>query len=483
MLNILKKKNQNNIKKLVILAFFSVIFSQPEIGVSGYLREVEMSFCIDECGEYYIETFGDMYWPIIFNDDILNINLYTDRYVEVLIGEEVACTECNAYQIQEISLSDDCISPILCIADPCEVAHECQINTPTECLANYCGGCYADFYDLNHNLVDCNSILDECEDLSDIDFGACLMVLGIGYVNGECNYVSGCGWQVDGVDYSESFYSNIDDCNEQCNNEVNCENIEENFLLLHSGLYTECEYDIDCMSVWGHCDIGLGECHYAVNTINYPENQINEQVDLWFNNECISGICDCVDFPYAYCHDGTCELLYCYEPSPVGCFQTGCPEGFECIDDWENNCVSSLCWCDENYTEWFCTEDCNGGTCYPIQILGDLNNDSEINVLDIISIVSFILMTDSPSDIEFYVGDINSDELLNILDIIAIIQIILNPAELPDDCYIEPEIGRCDGLCLTYYYNQDSNECEEFMTGCCGIEAFSTLGECQNVCE
>ena len=71
-------------KQVVILAFFSVAFSQPEIGVSGYLREVEMSFCMNECSEYYIETFGYMYWPVIFNDDIPNINLYTDRYVEVL---------------------------------------------------------------------------------------------------------------------------------------------------------------------------------------------------------------------------------------------------------------------------------------------------------------------------------------------------------------------------------------------------------------
>ena len=50
-------------------------------------------------------------------------------------------------------------------------------------------------------------------------------------------------------------------------------------------------------------------------------------------------------------------------------------------------------------------------------------------------------------------------------------------------CYIEPVVGPCDGICPTYYFNQDSNQCEEFITGCCGVEAFNTLQECQNICE
>ena len=48
-----------------------------------------------------------MYWPVIFNDDMPNINLYTNRYVEVLIGENVTCTECSAYKIESIVLSNE----------------------------------------------------------------------------------------------------------------------------------------------------------------------------------------------------------------------------------------------------------------------------------------------------------------------------------------------------------------------------------------
>jgi hypothetical protein len=46
-----------------------------------------------------------------------------------------------------------------------------------------------------------------------------------------------------------------------------------------------------------------------------------------------------------------------------------------------------------------------------------------------------------------------------------------------------PEVGPCDGICPTYYYNQNSNECEEFITGCCGVEAFETMEGCINTCE
>ena len=330
---------------------------------------------------------------------------------------------------------------------------------------------------------DCEEPLEECFDFSGTDFGLCTMVLGVGLLNDECSYISGCDWIINGIDYSDLFFDSIDECDEQCTNDTICDDIEENYLVLHSEEYIECEYDIDCMSVWGDCDISLGGCHYAVNISNYPEEEINEQVALWLENECMSSVCDCMDLPNVICNNSNCELAYCIEPNPAGCIQTGCQEGYECVDNVE--CTPSECYCDDSYGYWSCTEDCGGGTCLPLEdiIFGDINNDSLVNVLDIVLIVSFILMTDQPTDAEFSCGDVNSDGQLNVLDVIAIVQLILNPAELPEDCYIEPEVGPCLGLCPTYYYNQDVGECEEFLTGCCGVEAFNTLQECQNTCE
>ena len=55
-----------------------------------------------------------------------------------------------------------------------------------------------------------------------------------------------------------------------------------------------------------------------------------------------------------------------------------------------------------------------------VLIDGDINADEIVNILDIISIVNFILSADHDS-----CSDLNGDGLVNILDIILIINIIL----------------------------------------------------------
>jgi hypothetical protein len=57
--------------------------------------------------------------------------------------------------------------------------------------------------------------------------------------------------------------------------------------------------------------------------------------------------------------------------------------------------------------------------------LGDLNADSQWNVLDIILIVNIILY-DTEDECQFYVADVNSDESINVLDIVLVINLILD---------------------------------------------------------
>ena len=57
-----------------------------------------------------------------------------------------------------------------------------------------------------------------------------------------------------------------------------------------------------------------------------------------------------------------------------------------------------------------------------LNLLGDLNQDDTINILDVILIVNIIL-----GDMEYDVlGDMNSDNIINILDVISLVNIILN---------------------------------------------------------
>tara|TARA_B110001454_G_scaffold211860_1_gene228005 strand:+ start:142 stop:1275 length:1134 start_codon:yes stop_codon:yes gene_type:complete len=59
-------------------------------------------------------------------------------------------------------------------------------------------------------------------------------------------------------------------------------------------------------------------------------------------------------------------------------------------------------------------------------LLGDINFDNEINILDVVTLVNFILGVNEPDTTEFEVSDMNSDSNLNVQDIIILINTILN---------------------------------------------------------
>ena len=58
-------------------------------------------------------------------------------------------------------------------------------------------------------------------------------------------------------------------------------------------------------------------------------------------------------------------------------------------------------------------------------MLGDINVDGAVNILDVVILVNFILDTQIPTDSEFSASDLNSDDELNILDIVQLVNIIL----------------------------------------------------------
>jgi hypothetical protein len=53
-----------------------------------------------------------------------------------------------------------------------------------------------------------------------------------------------------------------------------------------------------------------------------------------------------------------------------------------------------------------------------------------------------------------------------------------------DRCEIEPIAGPCEALIYKYYFDQETQTCEEFMWGGCeGVVPFETMEECQTSCE
>ncbi len=161
--------------------------------VFGYLHPYEVSDCQDPCSQYAIHHEVQDSEPIniIFQDSTINIELYINRFIEVVLGQEVTCVGCSAFEVVSIIISEECWYPNDCFVDPCLVPPPCELNTTVECISNYCGGCYADFYDSNGNLVDCYSSTN----LGDINEDGILnvldLVLIIGMIlNNEYNLIA-----------------------------------------------------------------------------------------------------------------------------------------------------------------------------------------------------------------------------------------------------------------------------------------------------
>ena len=92
---------------------------------------------------------------------------------------------------------------------------------------NYiCGGQVVEFKDIDDGAIHStlfregyNYIDNECEecfDFTGLDFGPCEMLMGIGYVDRECAYVSGCDCVLDGINYCDAFFDSIDECSDTC---------------------------------------------------------------------------------------------------------------------------------------------------------------------------------------------------------------------------------------------------------------------------
>ena len=74
-------------------------------------------------------------------------------------------------------------------------------------------------------------------------------------------------------------------------------------------------------------------------------------------------------------------------------------------------------------TEWmlYVLDELVGNNILP----GDLNNDQQINVLDVITMVNIILV-ETPTDEQFNAGELNGDGLINVVDVIVLVNMILD---------------------------------------------------------
>lgn len=185
----------------------------------------------------------------------------------------------------------------------------------------------------------------DCLDVGDVDFGFCDMAMGVALVNGTCVDVSGCGWEVDGTDYSPFFFNSVEEClicdQETC---VDSAYIDPNAM---------------CFSLWDPV-CGCNGITYG----NSCEALVMGGVTSWFEGEC--GGCidpslqdplvDCTPFdPEPVCG---CDSITHFSPCVatyvdwVSTFEAGACSG-DCFDeariDEDFGCpevVDPVCGCD-----------------------------------------------------------------------------------------------------------------------------------------
>ena len=87
-------------KKYYIVFLFSFLFTQH----FGYLRQVDASFCMDDCSQYMLEEENGSFAMYLANTNDIDLSYYINRYVEIVSGGEYECIECSAMIIESIQI-------------------------------------------------------------------------------------------------------------------------------------------------------------------------------------------------------------------------------------------------------------------------------------------------------------------------------------------------------------------------------------------
>lgn len=81
-----------------------------------------------------------------------------------------------------------------------------------------------------------------CADLAGIDFGLCEMAMGVARIDGSCQFVSGCGAVVGGVNYAPAFFESFESCILAC--ATTC--VDAQLLQLGATIFCAEEFDPVC---------------------------------------------------------------------------------------------------------------------------------------------------------------------------------------------------------------------------------------------
>ena len=410
------------------------IMSHAEEGMIGTIVVLEeqldpCSDCMASCVLYVMENYG-----------------YT---------EEEATDWCSTTPDSQYGCADSCgYNPSLwdCNSDDeCADEEFCAI----ECFTGGCG---------NDGSVEAGTIgqfcqpCNECELGSDAVSGDC-SACEDGSEPDNCNMcMDSCvSYVMENYGYSEEeatdWCSNTPDsqygCADSCSDSfVDCDGVEDGSSLVDDCGVCQQAYCYDYVSHEVNFDF---PCDGPTEMMVMPDDPSNpywnsscEDVGygLYFQDILNAEDCESYAIEGGYTWDGSfCDAdLHNVVP---GCYMVGSG-----VFEWQDNCPDNECsecmnfcvfyvmenygYTEEEATDWCsttpdsqygCADSCTDGE--DICGTGDSNQDSGVDVLDVVLVVDFVLGNNTPNDDQLCASDMNADGGIDVLDVVQIVDIIL----------------------------------------------------------
>ena len=369
-------------------------------------------------------------------------------YVLIFLGGSLLYSQCDEYNNEfQCGANDSCqwVEDIQfgnCSSlawQVCESYPGCYVDSNPGWYDNSGPYCTGGTYQIDNSyceeilMPECSEMEQEecetdgnCDWTEDIDYGSCSSLYG-----DECNTTDGCDWEYGCIQWG-SWYTwicytygyecnggnyQIDNsyCEESTDDQsTDCADLNENY----------CNHPL-----YGYgCEWVNGECQ-EIHEDEFECSDLDEiDCDNDANCDWIGGSVDCqIINSELSCNSSNCEWIEDIEYGNCSNYNNGstCDANDNCYWDlcyggsygsWSHCCIGGTYQIDNSY--------CDGEAGYCEETLyesGDLNQDSLINIQDIIIVISLVL--NGEFDLS---ADINFDNTVNVLDVIQLVNVILN---------------------------------------------------------